>query len=204
LGEIIRWFVEDIGTALVDPRSLIAISRVERRGLGEPLLFVTIFSSATAVSISAPIVTLLTLLIPLELGLAIHVLLIALGIVGGIALWLVDSVLLHALSKIFGGEGRMYETTIAVGYSFAATWPIALMGLISSAIGWLSGMFLVMLGIAIEIVWRWYILSQSLSEVHGFSALRGLLVVILARAILVVLAFIIGMASITAWFGLRW
>jgi len=198
---LLRWFIEDIGGVLIDPRTLIAVSRVEKRGLGEPLIFVVMFSLAIAASIPTPMVMLISMFLPFELATAAYALSLALGLLAGLVLWLVDTALMYVISRLLGGSGSLSEVAAAVGYSYAATWPIALCGLLSLATGWLTEMFLLMVGAAVEIVWRWYVLSHALSEACAYSALRGLLTLVLARIVLLALPVALGLASIAVVLG---
>ncbi len=193
-----RWFVEDVGIALTDPRSLIAIARVEKRGLGEALAFVILFSLATILSLSAPVISLLSTFLPIEVSASAYILAAAIGVSGGLVLWILDSALMHFISRALGGQGALSETATAVGYSYAAMWPIALAGLASCFTSWLPSLFLIALGLVLEVAWRWYVLVNGLSEVHGYSTLRGLLTIILARLVYVALFVAIPLLAASA------
>ncbi len=177
-------FVEDLGLALVKPRELIAIARVEKRGVSSVIPIVAVFSVAVFMGLIAPLASVLKAFLPPVVGVALVATLIVVGLVAGFVLWIVDSALMHLLSLAFGGRGCFPDTAIAVGYSYVATWPIPLFALASIALGPL-GYVLIAAGVVIEVIWRFYSLSHSLSEAHGYSALRGLAVVLLTRCIVV-------------------
>ncbi len=192
-------FVEDVGMALIDPSTLIATVRVEKRGLGRALATVLIFSLGVSMGLAVPISLLLSRVLPMSLGLWVYAIIAVCGVLGGTLLWILDSLIMHGLSIVFGGHGSFSDTMTALGYACAATWPIALFGSLSTLTGWLAGLALLVIGIVIEIVWRLYSMSLALAETHGYRAAKGLLVVLLARAIEVLIIMIPALIASALW-----
>ncbi len=179
-------FIDDIGLALLEPRTMIATARAEGRGLGLPLLFVVLFSLGAAGGLTTPLLKVIASAVPasrLSLGLWSYAAIFLLVLAFGFILWLVDSLLIHALSLALGGHGGLEDVMAAVGYSYAAWWPLALSGAISLALHWLVGFAAVVIGFIASVVWRIYCLSLSVSEAEGYDAARGLVVVIVCKAL---------------------
>ena len=189
-----REFIEDIGMVLTDPSTLIATARAEGRSLGRPFLFVVIFSLGLASGLSIPITILLSSILPIELGIWIYAMVLVFGILAGIVLWIIDSVFMYLLSILFNGRGSFSDTMEALGYAYAATWPIALFGSLSILTGWFVGLALLVIGIVIEIIWRIYSMVLALAEAHGYSVAKGVLIVLLSRCLEVAIVMVISMA----------
>ncbi len=184
-------YLQDLGDALLKPRELMAITRVENRSLASPMITVMVTASGIVGAFWTPIHSIIASVTGASLGSAISALIIVgsgfLGIVG----WVVLGSLLHALSRLLGGEGSLEDTLRAFGYSVVGFWVTVPPTLIFSVSGIASGMLGFIVGVILGLLWHLYSLILALSEAHGFSTLRAFLAIILSALVPAVLILVV-------------
>ncbi len=188
---------DDISLALVDPKTMVATARAEGRGLGQPLIFVLLFSAGAAGGLMTPLAQVLAEYVPSWLvggiGFWSYAIAFTLVVGFGFVLWLVDSLLMHALSLVLGGRGSLVDAMTAIGYGYAALWPLAFFGALGVLVHWFAGFALLIVGAVLALIWRVYCLSCGLAEAEGFDVARGFIVVVVAKIIeYIVIPVVIG------------
>ncbi len=196
---MVQSYLQDLGDALLNPRELIAITRVERRSLTAPMVTVFITISGIIGAFWTPIHSVIAPYTGVSLSSAISALIVIGGGFVGVVGWIVLGSVLHAVSRLLGGEGELEDTLRALGYSTIGYWIVVPLTLVFSIMGIASSMIGFMAGMILGLIWHLYSLTQGLSEAQGYSPLRAFAsIIITVLVIIAVAALLSGMVFLLA------
>jgi len=195
VGRVVQSYLQDLGDALLNPRELIAMTRIEGRSLAAPGVTVFITVSGVIGALWAPIHSIIAPYTGTPLSSAISALIILGSGFLGLLCWILIGALLHAISKLIGGEGGLEDTLRALGYSTIGYWVTVPLTLAFGVMGIASSMIGFMAGLVLGLIWHLYSLLQGLSEAHGYSTLRAFVAIVATLVVpLAVLALLSGIA----------
>ena len=191
-----RYF-EIIGGLVVHPREYARLLCFERRSLIESIFTVLFFNAMYYLILSSSLFTLTTPLIKVTnsmihipivsglLGLATGFI-VLIGVLFGVVIWLIWSLLSHLFAKLLGGTGDFESVLSLFGYNnfiiFLMIIPLLLTP-ISHFIAFLAGLVMTIA----TFIWMLYLNTIAVCEVHGISGFRGFISVFIPIPLTIVI-----------------
>ena len=193
-------FLSRIGGLIISPKETMTIIAHERRGLAEPFILIIIFSafywSSLTLSINHLInyFTIWTEILKFIYAFIIPwtSIIIGLGIAADIILWLLFSFGVYLMAKLVNGAGNFEDTLSIIGYSIVSR-IFMIIPLIFSPIAPVTSIVTSLILSIASIIWTIYLSSLGISEIHGLTFEKALILVILIPLIIIGVLIIIPM-----------